>query len=143
LRQAWNPVTSIRRRLIHRLAGQDLIQSADLEIHCQELEQELAGPHSTAIERVLAATAATCWLASHVASMESLDAPRTVENVRYLATLESAAHKRFMQSLRTLAVVRKLALPVLLQQVEQLNINVANMQEISGTTAKKLTKNGS
>ncbi len=95
-----------------------------------DLADELAGPRPSAVERVLAETAATSWFAFRI--HEAQYAGSITGEGMTLAQSEHAqrrmdrAHRRFLSTVKTLAVVRRLAVPALQinvarQQVNQLN----------------------
>jgi hypothetical protein len=100
---------------------------------CQEISDftlNLAGPNPTAVERMLAETAATSWFAFRL--HEAQHARAITADGMTLAQSEHAqrrldrAHRRFLSTVKTLATVRRLALPSLqinlaAQQVSQLN----------------------
>jgi hypothetical protein len=119
------------RNLVNWAAGKDgnekLKAKFDKEI-C-DLSAELSGPNPTAVERVLAETAATCWFAfrMHEAHNAGCGASgMTIAQSDHNQRRLDRAHRRFISTLRTLATVRRLALPnlqinVARQQVNQLN----------------------
>src|SRR5262249_27073610 len=85
---------------------------------------ELAGPAPTPLERLLVERIAACWLHLHhleliYASKESM----ALELGIYFQRSLTAAQKRYLSAIKTLATVRRLALPVLIGQV-----NIAGKQ---------------
>jgi hypothetical protein len=123
--------------LARRVTGDDLLRREAARAMCEQVEESLVGKDAPVIERLLAQRAAICWLATYVADLEALQAPDTLAAARYHAALQNAAQKRFLACLRALAVVRRLAVPVLLKKVAQLNINLGDgTQHVANTTAK-------
>jgi hypothetical protein len=119
-------------RLIDWAAGKEGNETtkAALSADITEVDAELAGPTPSAVERVLADAAATCWFAFRL--HEAQYAGAVTADGMSLAQSEHAqrrmdrAHRRFLNTVKTLATVRRLALPALQinvarQQVNQLN----------------------
>jgi hypothetical protein len=103
---------------------------ARLRQEISDFTANLAGPNPTAVERMLAETAATSWFAFRL--HEAQYAGAITADGMTLAQSEHAqrridrAHRRFLSTGKTLATVRRLALPglqinVARQQVNQLN----------------------
>ena len=115
-------------KLIDWAAGKDgnAKTKAALKEELRDLAAELAGPTTSATEKVLAETAATCWFAFRLHEALYASSVRS-EDVMTLAQSEHAqrridrAHRRFLSTVKTLATVRRLALP-------SLQINVARQQ---------------
>jgi hypothetical protein len=110
--------------LIRKFAGKDLAVSEGVRRKLDSLRAELAGPAPTPLERLLVERIAICWLHLHhlemiYASKESM----ALELGAYYQRSISAAQKRYLSAIKTLATVRRLALPVLIGQV-----NIAGKQ---------------
>lgn len=96
-----------------------------------DLAAEFAGPSPTAVELVLAQTAAISWLACrmheiHYASAVTAEGGMTLTQSEHAQRRIDRAHRRLLTTVRTLATVRRLAIPALQinvarQQVNQLN----------------------
>lgn len=119
-----NLATHTQRALIHKFAGKNLAVQEGVQRKLESLSKELAGPAPTTLERLLVERIAACWLHLHhleyvYASKESM----TLELGAYYQRCLSAAQKRYLSAIKTLATVRRLALPVLIGQV-----NIAGKQ---------------
>ena len=92
-----------------------------------QLRAELGGPDPAPLERLLVKRVVSCWLHLHhleltYASKESM----SLELGAYYQRCLDRAHRRYLSAIKTLAVVRRLALPVLLAQV-----NIAAKQQVN------------
>ena len=91
------------------------------------LRAELLGPTPTPLERLLVERVVACWLQVQDADVRYAQAKNPSFALGdYLQRRMDRAHKRFLTAARTLALVRRLALPVLVQQV-----NVAAQQQVN------------
>lgn len=105
------------KRIVESIAGNKNLFCHDIwKRECQMLEQGLAGPEATPIERVLAEQAALCWLALRRAELrlEAVAATQPGELKAYIAPVDSA-HRRLMSTLRTLSQIQGLNVPVSVQ----------------------------
>ncbi len=91
------------------------------------LRKELAGPDPTPIERLLVGRVVACWLQVQEADLHyaRCKSELTLAQGDYHQRRMDRAHRRYLSALRTLAQVRRLALPVLIGQV-----NIAGQQVI-------------
>jgi hypothetical protein len=107
---AWN----LKFTMVQRVAGKNLGAQEALLRRVDSVEEELAGPNPTAIERLLAERAAICWLDAHMTDLMLCQGEDlTIAHADYLGRRQERATKRFVAILRTLAIVKKLAVPVL------------------------------
>jgi hypothetical protein len=112
--------TSDRRNARH-LAGDDVVTLEAILARLEQLRAELAGPAPTAVERLLAERAASCWLG--VSRAEFHLASAGVQNDHAQRSLDRA-NKRYLSVLATLARVRKLAAPaVIIGKAGQVTVN--------------------
>lgn len=121
--------------------GRNLLHREAWERQAQTLEQELAGPHPSPLERVLCERIASCWLDAHLADLSSADWLKRDGMNRaagdYCLRRQDRAHARFVGAVVALARVRRLLAPPLVAQVniaqpgaQQLNIAAPAIPDI-------------
>ena len=82
------------------------------------------GPGAGALESLLVERVAACWLQLHLADirLSQHEHNLTLAQAEYYDRAIDRAHKRYLSAIKTLALVRKLALPVLVKvPPEQVN----------------------
>jgi len=125
LLQAFGDLASLAQSaLARRISGKDVAIREAVMHKVDALRAELAGQAPTALERLLAERIAACWL--HLHHLELVYAGKdsmSLELAAYYQRSLSAAQKRYLSAIKTLATVRRLALPVLIGQV-----NIAGKQ---------------
>jgi hypothetical protein len=110
--------------LVRAASGDDLAFREALLRKTALLREELQGPAPTPLERLLVERVVACWLQVQDADVRYAQAKGpSLAQGDYLQRRIDRAHKRFLTAARTLALVRRLALPVLVAQV-----NVAGRQ---------------
>jgi hypothetical protein len=115
------------RSLINAAAGKNLLFREALVRKLELLRADLGGAQPTPLERLLVSRVVACWLQVQIADTQYAQADNlTVAQGDYYQRRQDRAHRRFLSAVRTLALVRRLALPVLLQQ-----INVAARQQVN------------
>jgi hypothetical protein len=115
------------RSLINAVAGKNLLFREALVRKLELLRADLGGTQPTPLERLLVSRVVACWLQVQIADAQYAQADNlTVAQGDYYQRRQDRAHRRFLSAVRTLALVRRLALPVLLQQ-----INVAAQQQVN------------
>jgi hypothetical protein len=124
LQEFGNLANLAQSALARRISGKDVAIREAVMHKVDALRAELAGPAPTALERLLAERIAACWLHLHHLELvyggkESM----SLELGAYYQRSLSAAQKRYLSAIKTLATVRRLALPVLIGQV-----NIAGKQ---------------
>lgn len=100
------------------LGGDNLMIREAQERKLATFIEEVAGPNSTALERLLADQIALCWL--HVRYIEikySHTDSYTLTEGEYYQRCIDRAQKRYLRAIKTLAQVRRLQLPAV-----QLNV---------------------
>jgi hypothetical protein len=119
-----NLAAHVEHTLIRKCAGKDLVRGEGVRRKLDSLRAELAGPAPTPLERLLVERIAACWL--HLHHLELLHASKgsmALDLGVYYQRCLTAAQKRYLSAIKTLATVRRLALPVLIGQV-----NIAGKQ---------------
>ena len=99
---------------INRASGEDLVRRETLMRSVAALEEELAGPNPSAIERVLAERVVVTWLEVH--TLDPVLTERTEMTLAQAAFYDKRrvrAHRRLLAAIRTLATVRRLVVPTL------------------------------
>ena len=87
---------------------------------------ELGGPNPTPMERLLVERAVACWLDVQEATLRAVQgADDPLPWLAWRMKRQESTHRRFLSALRTLALVRKLALPVLQENIAKKQVNVA------------------
>jgi hypothetical protein len=111
--------------------GDDNLLAHDLlERKVAAMRQELAGPHPTVLERLLAEQVATCWAAAHLADLDVLKAGQALDRAEYFDRRHYRAHKRYLDAIVALARVRRLLSP----SVTQVNIAQPGGQQLNVAT---------
>jgi hypothetical protein len=96
------------------------------EATMDQLRKDLEGPNPTAVERLLAERAVSCWFLVNVyETLYTQSSELTIRQAEYQLRRIESAHKRFLSALKALATVRKLALPAIQVNVAERQINVA------------------
>jgi hypothetical protein len=113
--------------LIKAAAGKNLLFREALARKLELLRAELGGTQPSPLEALLVGRVVASWLQVQIADAQYAQADNlTVAQGDYYQRRQDRAHRRFLSAVRTLALVRRLALPVLLQQ-----INVAARQQVN------------
>lgn len=123
-----NLARQAERSLIDKAAGQNLPFKEALTRKLELLREELAGPGSTPVERLLAERVVACWLQVQDADVryaQAKDLP--LDWGEYYQRRMDRAHRRYLSALKTLALVRKLAVPVLQLNIARKQVNVAGV----------------
>jgi hypothetical protein len=116
-----------QRGLVAKFAGEDLLLKEAVTRKMELLRAELAGPNPSALERLLVERVVACWLhLHHLEAIYSQQESVRLDHATYYQRSLSAAQKRYLGAIKALAVVRRLALPVLVAQV-----NVAHKQQVN------------
>lgn len=114
-------------RLLDQVVVEGLVPLGSARGRCLDeayrYADELAGPDATPTERLLADTAATCWLALRREEALSRKAVGR-SSAEYRTRQVGRHHRRLCATLRTLAQVRRLTSP-------RLQINVASQQVVN------------
>jgi hypothetical protein len=108
----------VEATLIGRLAGKDLAVREATACRLETMRRELAGDNSTPLERQLADRVALCWLALHDAELRfALAKDLSISQCDYWQRRIDHLHRRYLSAVKALATVRRLAVPVLIGQV--------------------------
>ena len=103
------------------LTGEDLVAREILLRQLQALKEEVGGPTSTPLERLLVDRIALCWLQMQQADL--LAARQVSQRAAWVEQRQDRAQARFLAAIKALAQVRKLLTPGPLVQV-----NIAQQQ---------------
>ena len=124
---AWQAEES----LVRAMAGKDLAFREALSRKLELLRAELAGPSPSPLERLLVERVVACWLHVQEADISYAQAKNLpLPLADYYQRRMDRANKRFLAACKTLATVRRLAIPVLIGQV-----NLASKQvNVAATT---------
>jgi hypothetical protein len=112
------------RSLINVAAGKNLAFREALLRKLELMRAELAGPGPTPLERLLVERVAACWLHLHDLETRFAQARNLlITQADHQQRTIDRAHRRYLTAIKTLAVVRRLAVPALVAQV-----NIAGQQ---------------
>jgi hypothetical protein len=114
----------VEATLIGRLAGNNLAVREATARRLETMRRQLAGDESTPLERQLADRVALCWLALHGAELRfALARDLSISQCDYWQRRIDHLHRRYLSAVKALATVRRLAVPVLIGQ-----LNIAGQQ---------------
>ena len=108
----------VEDELTRRVAGRDLTLCEGLARRLAIMRDELGGLNPTPLERQLAARITLCWLALHDAELRLARAVEVpAKQTEFWDKRVSQAHRRYLSAVKTLATVRRLAVPVIVGQM--------------------------
>jgi hypothetical protein len=120
----------VQEALVGAMTGRNLLFREALLRKLQVLRRELAGPKPTALESLLVERVVACWLqVQHADTAYARLENATLAQGDYYQRRQDRAHKRFLGAVKALALVRRMAVPALVQQ-----INVAAHQQVNVVT---------
>jgi hypothetical protein len=115
--------------LIENVGGKALAFKEAVKRKMRAMRADLAGANATPLERLLADRIALCWLAVHDAEVRFAQSKDlTWKQVEFWQRRIDAGHRRYLSAIKTLATVRKLAVPVL---IGQLNIAAKQVNKVA------------
>jgi hypothetical protein len=116
-RYGGNLAWQAERSLIRKAAGDNLLFAEALTRKLELLRAEVACQNPAPVERLLIERVVACWLQVHEADIRlAQNEPQlTLAQAKYQQRCRDRAHKRYLSALKALALVRKLAVPVLMQ----------------------------
>jgi hypothetical protein len=117
-----NLAREAERMLLDRLAPNNLAYREAVTQMAGHLRAQLGGPDPTPLERLLVERVVVSWLWMYQADMMGALQTKTLAVGDYFERNVDRAHRRFLAAVKALAQVRRLALPVLLAQI---NVNQA------------------
>lgn len=124
-----NLVSLIESRYAEKLGSKNLAFMEALKRKVQTIRDDLEGPEPTPIEKMLIDRIAVCWLhLQHAELVYALKEGRTIHQADYQQKRIDRAHRRFISALKALATVRRLAVPVLIAQMNVAQNQVAISQ---------------
>jgi hypothetical protein len=120
--------------ILHKAGGEDIGFKEAAKRKMELLRAELEGPNPSAVEKLLVERIVICWLQLYDADIRYYQAKDpSLAQADFLQRRMDRAHNRYLSALKTLATVRRLALPVLIGQVNlaknQVNVSNPNGQE--------------
>ena len=96
-----------RSAWVELLVGGDLVARESIQRRADQLREELAGPHPTPTESLLADQITTCWLEAHHASLHLAQcADRTTAQGVYWLRRAEIAQRKYVSALKTLTTLR-------------------------------------
>jgi hypothetical protein len=107
-------------------SGGDALISEALSRRIADLRQELAGPASTVLERLLIDRILVTWIQVHHLDRMSAGESLTCHQREYMQRSLDRAQRRYISAIRSLATVRRLLLPTLQVNIAREQVNVAN-----------------
>ena len=113
--------------LARKMAGSDLVVREAVIQKAENLRNEICGPSSTPLERLLAERVVLCWTYLNYLELiytQSTDNP-TIPQALYRQKVLDRAHGRYLSAVKCLADVRRLALPALQVNIAKKQVNVA------------------
>lgn len=102
-----------------------------MEYKMEQIQNEVAGPYATPTEKLLAENVAICWLHTYILETKSCSGGE-LKLLEYYHKALTKAQRRYMLAIKTLAIVKRLAIPVLKQQVY-----IAEQQVVNNTRNKQ------
>jgi hypothetical protein len=117
--------------IVEQICGSNLAMQEGLAKKLTEMRAELNGPDPSPLERHLVERVVLCWLAVHDAELRAAVMAALAPNAADAWQRRiDAAHKRHLSAIRTLATVRKLAMPIIVGQlnIAQKQVNRSGVQ---------------
>lgn len=113
--------------LVDRVAGRDLALREALTLKLAAMRTELAGPDASPLERQLVERIVLAWLALHEAEYQVANArPLSTREADYWQRRIDGFNRRYLSAVKMLATVRRLAIPVIVGQMnfahQQVNV---------------------
>jgi hypothetical protein len=128
-----NLARRIEGQLVDRLASNDLAFREALTLKLDAMREEIAGPNATPLEQHLAERVVLCWLVVHEAEYRFAHAGEmSQKQAEYWQRRIDHCSRRYLAAVKMLATVRRLAIPVIVGQV-----NIARKQVNVLQTVKK------
>lgn len=113
-----NLARRIEGELVARLTGKDLAFREAVTTRLAAMRADLAGPNASPLERQLVERVVLSWLTLHEAEYRFANTrDLSVKDADYWQRRIDACHRRYLSAVKMLATVRKLAIPVLIGQV--------------------------
>lgn len=110
--QYWDLSDLAQASLVKLAGGSNLMLTESLTRKVRHLQDELAGPAPSPLERLLAERVATCWLQITYWDCQAAQASGTDRaRLDAIRRHQDSAHKRFEAAAKNLATVRKLLAP--------------------------------
>jgi hypothetical protein len=117
-------VRQVQDAVVGGMCGNNLAFREGIAQKMAEMRTELAGPNPNPLERRLAERIVLCWLTLYESELRFARAKElTIKQADYWQRRIDSGHKRYLSAIKTLATVRRLAMPVLIGQ-----LNIARKQ---------------
>ncbi len=116
----------VERSVIKRMTGDSPVVREALPVKLKAMREELAGPDSSPLERLLAERIVACWLQFQYADIiyaQNLGSMNMVQSDYHQRRLDRL-HKRYLSSVKTLAQIRKIG-PAVQVNIAEKQINTA------------------
>jgi hypothetical protein len=128
-----NLALRLQETVMTGLCGKNLAYREGVAQKMADMRAELAGPEPTPLERQLAERIVLCWLVLYeselrFAHLKDLP-PRQADSWQRRI---DGCHKRYVSAIKALATVRKLAVPILIGQV---NVAARQVNKVTGPPA--------
>jgi hypothetical protein len=131
-----NLARQVELSLVEKAAGKNLAFREALLRKLDLMRAELAGPSPTPLEKLLVGRIVTCWLQLHDLDARIAQSKDwTIAQADYHERCRDRAHRRHLSAIKMLATVRRLALPILVGQVNiaKNQVNTANLAAAEGS----------
>jgi hypothetical protein len=113
----YNVHNLVKNALVAALAGKDYLAAEAMMEGINIMAKKVAGPHPTVVEQILAETVAVNHFIMSRCELRVASIQGTIPQIEHEHRLLDRAHRRLMEAIETLATIRRLAVPVILSQV--------------------------
>ena len=108
-RHYGNLAAHAKEAWIRLISADDLALRESTSRKAEDLSRELAGPHPSPIERLLAERVILCWLQVHHADSLAAQAfTKSTKVADFWSKRQASAHRRYLTSLAALVTLRRL-----------------------------------
>ena len=133
----WKPESPVQQNWINLIAGRDLYLAESLHLNLDMLRADLAGPHPSALERlvvdrVLAAHLQTAYFDAYEAQRPG---GQNAKLDQYLLKRQDQAQRQFLYAAKTLATIRQLA-----ARTQTIEVRLINPPMVHSPVAPIITK---
>ena len=138
--QIWRAVGNLamhaRMVMVDAIAGDNVFTKDALLRHADEMEQDLAGPSPTTLERLAVQRIVACWLETHYAALQGPEPTgNTLKHAKFALQIRESAEKRFHAAIKSYSLIRQL-LP------SSAHSDAKSGQDTTATTAPAPSPNG-
>jgi hypothetical protein len=133
-------VRQVQDAVVGGLCGPNLAVQEGINKKMADMRTELAGPDPSPLERQLAERIVLCWLTLYESELRfARGKDLTFKQADCWQRRIDGCHKRYLSAIKTLATVRKLAVPVL---IGQLNIATKQVNKVACPPATNVAGQG-